>query len=107
MKHMAFIRVIQVDGKDYDLHLEFIGGFYNKGKPSNMGTLRQELCCHAGDGNYITSETIQAHKNMTEGKAKAIITVASRGTGSVEDIFEKAGNAQYALDYLSAQRFNL
>ena len=104
---MAFIRVVQVDGKDYDLHLEFIGGFYDKGKPTDMGTLRQELCYPAGDGNYITSETIQTQKNMTGGETKAIIEAASRGSENAEKQFEKANNAQYALDYLSAQNFTI
>ena len=66
-----FIKAVTVGEKTYDLHLEFVGGFYDKGKPTDMGYLIKELCYPSGENaKYIQSEGIKSQHSMTKNKLK-------------------------------------
>lgn len=67
-----FIKEIIKDKKKYDLHLEFIDGYYHKGKPTDEGMLVQELCFPSGE-NATYTENIKSTKRMSKQKSELII----------------------------------
>jgi len=98
-----FVKTIEKNGKEYDLHLEFIDGYWSDGRNTHMGVLRNEMCFPAGE-NTVYTERIIDSQWMEENVAKGVISALQYGETSIEAeivaLEKKIAEKKLILDYI-------